>query len=293
MLLPDWMMEEKIESGDAAGKKNNRNFLRKSLYNMRKVICDDRQTEHYARCDGMLQKVSPAIKLISMLILILLINLSRQVLFLLFVWLVTLLLMQKSRLPVWTMQKKIWGFIPLLTLLFTLPAMLNIFMEGTPLFYIYQSFRPVHLWGFVWPEGIFVTRQGFTAAWFLFLRVGISLSLGILMVMTTPVTDIFKSLRVIRVPDLFIMIIEMTYRYMMVLLSVSIEMFDARNLRTVGSLPLKWQRAQTGSSIAALFAHSVALSEEVYQAMCARCYTGEILDPSAHESGEIDWAVRL
>jgi cobalt/nickel transport system permease protein len=89
------------------------------------------------------------------------------------------------------------------------------------------------------------------------------------------------------------MIMEMTYRYMMVLLSVSIEMFDARSLRTVGNLSSKWQRAQAGSSIAALFAHSVALAEEVYQAMCARCYTGERLEPSANEIGELDLAARL
>jgi len=293
MLLPDWMMEENIESGDAAGKKNKSNFLQKSLRNMRTVICNDRQTEHYARCDGALQKVSPQSKLISMLALILAVSLSRQVLLLLFVWLVILLLMQISRLPVWGLQKRIWGFIPLLTLLFSLPVMLNIFMDGTPLFYIYHSSKSIQLFGISWPEGIFVTKQGFTAASFLFLRVGISLSLGILLVMTTPVADIFKSLRVIRIPELFIMIMEMTYRYMMVLLSVSIEMFDARSLRTVGDLPFKWQRAQTGSSIAALFAHSVALAEEVYQAMCARCYTGEILEPSADEIGEMELAVRL
>jgi len=293
MLLPDWMIEENIESVDAIGKKNKSNFLQKSLRNMRTVICDDRQTEHYARYDGALQKVSPQLKLISMLVLILAVSLSRQVLFLLFVWLVILLLMQISRLPVWGMQKRIWGFIPLLTLLFSLPVMFNIFMDGTPLFYICQSSKSVQTLGISWPEGIFITRQGFTAALFLFLRVGISLSLGILLVMTTPVADIFKSLRVIRIPELFIMIMEMTYRYMMVLLSVSIEMFDARSLRTVGDLPSKWQRAQTGSSIAALFAHSVALAEEVYQAMCTRCYTGEILEPSVDEVGEMDLAARL
>lgn len=178
MLLPDWMIEENIESGDAAGKKNKSNFLHKSLRNMRTVICNDRQTEHYARCDGALQKVSPQIKLISMLGLILAVSLSRQVLLLLFVWLVTLLLMQLSRLPVLVMQKRIWGIIPLLTLLFSLPVMLNIFMDGTPLFYIFQSSKSVQALGIHWPKSIFVTRQGFTAAMFLFLRVGISLSIG-------------------------------------------------------------------------------------------------------------------
>lgn len=294
MRLPDWMLKEN-ENNEvvlAVGKRNKNNFLKKSLRNMRAVICEDRQTEHYARCEGVLQKVSPQIKLLAMLGLILTVSLSHQILFLLVVWLVTLLLMQISRLPVWELQKKIWGFIPLLTLLFSLPVTLNIFMDGTPLLYLRQSALAVHWLGNTWPEGLFITRQGLTAAIFLFLRVGISLSLGILLVMTTPVVDVFRSLRVIRVPELFIMIMEMTYRYMMVLLLVSMEMFEARCLRTVGDLPMKWQRAQAGSSIAALFARSLALSEEVYQAMCARGYTGERLKTSADEVDELELAVR-
>lgn len=292
MQLPDWMIEQDI-GFSIPGKKNKSNFLQKSLRNMRAVICEDRQTERYARCSGMLQQASPQIKLISMLVLILAINMSRQILLLLGVWLFVLVVMRVSHLPVWGLQKRTWGLIPLLTLLFSLPAALNIFLDGTPLFYLRHATLTVNWLGISCPEGIFVTKQGLTAAIFLFLRVGISFSLGILLVMTTPVTDIFRSLRILRVPDLFIMIMEMTYRYMMVLLSVSIEMFDARTLRTVGNLPPQWQRAQVGSSIASLFARSIALSEEVYQAMCARCYTGEIPVTSGDEASQLELAARI
>lgn len=278
MLLPDWMTDELNTNAQTAGVKGrNSNFLTKSIRSMRAVICEDLQTEHYARRDGLLQKVSPGIKLIAMISLILISGISRQLPFLLALWLITLILMSASRLPVLVLQKRIWGFIPLITLLFSLPVTLNIWLDGTPLFMLYQSGQPVQWLGITWPALIFITRQGATAAAFLFLRVGISLSLGIILVMTTPAADIFKSLRIIKVPDLFIMILEMTYRYLIVLLSISIEMFEARRVRTVGSLPAKWQKAQLGSSIASLFSRSMALSEEVYQAMTARCYTGEIL----------------
>ncbi|HWQ74222.1 MAG TPA: cobalt ECF transporter T component CbiQ [Syntrophomonas sp.] len=280
MLLPDWMLEEKKEYKVVAGRKSS-SFLKKSLRHMQAVVCEDRQTEYYARCDGMLQRFSPQVKLVAMLALILAVSLSRRFLLLLAVWVGIVMLMYWSRLPVWKLQTKIWGFIPLLTLLFSVPAMLNLFTDGTPILYLQQAPVSISWLGLSRPEGLFITRQGLTASMLLFIRVGLSLSLGILLVMTTPVADVFKSLRVLRVPSLFIMIMEMTYRYMMVLLLVSIEMFDARSLRTVGNIPPKWQRAQAGSSIAALFARSVALSEEVYQAMCARCYTGE----SSHYSG--------
>jgi len=46
-------------------------------------------------------------------------------------------------------------------------------------------------------------------------------------------------------------------------------------MRTVGKLSPQTQRAMVGSSVGALFARSMALSEEVYQAMTARGYNGE------------------
>ena len=290
MLLPDWMIEEPDinEKATVVIKGRRSNFLTKTIRNMRAVICEDLQTEQFAKRDGLLQQANPGFKLITMIALILGTSMSRQIQILLALWLVTLLLMSLSRLPVLVLQKRIWAFIPLITLIFALPVTLNIFMDGSPLLMIYQTSSPSHYLGVNWPVTLFVTRQGATAATFLFLRVGISLSLGILLVMTTPLAEIFKSLRVLKVPSLFIMIIEMTYRYLILLLSISIEMFEARSLRTVGDMPAKWQRVQVGSSIASLFARSMALSEEVYQAMCARCYTGEILSPLPNECPQLE-----
>jgi len=295
MFLPDWMIEvpDINEKATFVMKRRRSNFLTKTIRNMRVIICEDLQTEQYARQDGLLQQVNPRFKLITMIVLILGASMSRQIPFLLALWLVTLLLMGLSHLPVLVLQKRIWGVIPLITLIFALPVTLNIIMDGSPLVMIYQSASSSHYLGVNWPTTLFVSRQGAAAATFLFLRVGISLSLGVMLVMTTPLAEIFKSLRVLKVPSLFIMIIEMTYRYLILLLSISIEMFEARSLRTVGEMPAKWQRAQVGSSIAALFARSMALSEEVYQAMCARCYTGEILAPLPNECQQLDFITEI
>ena len=49
-------------------------------------------------------------------------------------------------------------------------------------------------------------------------RVGVSVSLGVLLVMTTPWADILKSLRVLRVPQVFVLVLSMTYRYIFLFL---------------------------------------------------------------------------
>ncbi|CFX27808.1 ABC/ECF transporter, transmembrane component [Syntrophomonas zehnderi OL-4] len=294
MLLPEWMIDEyDIDPPVTLAKGRSSNYLTKSIRNMRSVICEDLQTERFARQAGLLQRLKPGIKLLAMILLILAASLCRQISFLLLLWLVTLVFMRMSRLPVWVLQKRIWGFIPLITLLFTLPMTLNVFVDGTPLVTLYQSARADNWLGITWPTVLFVSQEGVLAVTFLFLRVGNSLSLGVILVMTTPVADIFNSLRLLRIPPLFIMIIEMTYRYIIVLLSVSMEMFEARRLRTVGDIPAKWQRAQIGSSIASLFARSMTLAEEVYQAMCARGYTGEITANQPCEFPRLDLMAQI
>ena len=192
-------------------------------------------------------------------------------------WALTVLLMLLSGLPVFTMQRRIWGIIPLLTLLASLPAMFNFIIEGSPLCMIYQAPYPSTMLGIHIPADIYISQQGFTAAMFLFLRVGLSLSMGVLLVMTTPAARLIKSLQVMGVPSLMVMVIEMSYRYLVLLLNLSIEMFEARRLRTVGVLSMASKRAQVGSSIAALFARSMELTDEVYLAMTARGYTGQVV----------------
>jgi cobalt/nickel transport system permease protein len=215
------------------------------------------------------------VKLVTALAFIFMTGLIRSIPILLGLWVFTVLLMLLSRLPVFTLQKRIWGLIPLITLLASVPAMFNIIIDGTPLLMIYQAPHPSTWLGIHIPANIYISKQGFSAALFLFLRVGLSISIGVLLTITTPVARLLKSLQIMGIPSLVVMIIEMSYRYLVLLLSLSIEMFEARSLRTVGVLSMDTKRAQFGSSIAAVFSRSMTLADEVYLALRARGYTGQ------------------
>ena len=116
MLLPDWMNESQFnDKNPIAFKTGNNNYLIKSIRNMRKVICEDLQTERLARRDGLLQKLSPELKLVGMIIFVLGISLSRQIPVLIALWLMTMF-MYLSRLPV-LVCKSGGGFIPISTIL--------------------------------------------------------------------------------------------------------------------------------------------------------------------------------
>ena len=271
--LPNWMGEP-YENTAVTGQRRP-NFLRKSIRQMKQTLADELLTESCANQEGVLQRMEPRTKLIAAVSFIIIAGFVRSIPALLGLWVLTVVLMLLSGLPVFTMQRRIWGIIPLLTLLASVPAMFNFIIDGSPLCMIYQAPYPSTMLGIHIPAHIYISQQGFTAAMFLFLRVGLSLSMGVLLVMTTPVARLIKSLQVMGVPSLMVMVIEMSYRYLVLLLNLSIEMFEARRLRTVGVLSMASKRAQVGSSIAALFARSMELTDEVYLAMTARGYTGQ------------------
>jgi cobalt/nickel transport system permease protein len=271
LFIPEWLNETdpRVYSNAKAGGGR---FLVKSLRSLNSIMVDDLTAEKWARQEGLLQALSADYKIAGCIIMLVALSLMRDYRLLLALWGVSLALMMASRLPVLTLQKRIWGIIPLITVIVTLPAALNLVSDGTPLLILYQGSvnGPAAL-----ANPIFITRQGMQAVTILFLRSGISLSMVALLVMTTKVSGLFKSLQSIGIPAHFTFIVEMSYRYLIMLLKISIEMYEARRMRTVGRLTYRQQAALLGSSLGFLFAQSMQLSSEVFQAMTARCYSIE------------------
>ena len=94
-----------------------------------------------------------------------------------------------------------------------------------------------------------ITLPGVITAAFLLLRVGTSVSIGVLLILTTRWSRLLKSLQVLRVPQSFVLILGMTYRYIYVFLHTANDMLLARKSRMVGRLgpgrteggwPLAW-----------------------------------------------------
>ena len=107
-------------------------------------------------------------------------------------------------------------------------------------------------------------------------RVGVSVTLAVLLTLTTRWNNLLRALRTFFVPKIFIVTLEMTYRYIFVLITLLEDMFLARKARDSGHSSGAEQRRFVGSSIATLFGKSLKMSEDVYTSMIARGYTGEI-----------------
>ena len=100
-------------------------------------------------------------------------------------------------------------------------------------------------------------------------------SFAVLMAISTRHNELFKSLRSLGIPNIFIQILDMTYRYIFFFVKVFEEMHLGLKSRLIKNLKRKDARRWVGARIGYLFKRSLKMSEEVYMALIARGYTGE------------------
>jgi energy-coupling factor transporter transmembrane protein EcfT len=110
-----------------------------------------------------------------------------------------------------------------------------------------------------------------------------------LLVLTTPWTHILKALRVLRFPVVAIVILGMTYRYIFLLIAAAREMFESRRSRIVGELEAGDRRRLAVATAGVLLGKTVQLSGDVYLAMQARGFRGEVHVLDEFQMSASDW----
>lgn len=274
--LPGWLESpDAIKVSEGPSKRcRRRGFLEKTLHAIAEAIKNEIFSERCAQEPGFLQGVDPRAKLVTVLLLIGTAGLVHHIptLIALNVWLFWLATI--SRIPIRLFIKRVWLVVPLFTGLVVFPATLNIVQPGTPLWVLFHFSHPLHLGWWNLPQEVAITSQGLAAAVLLVLRVGASVSLAVLLTLTTRWSVLMKALGTLRIPEIFIAVLEITFRYVFLLLQISSDMFAARKSRTVGRASSREQRRFVAASMGSLWSKTHATSEEVHGAMLARGYTG-------------------
>ncbi len=234
-------------------------------------------TEEHARSAGWLQSVDPRAKLGMFLAAVLAASLSSSVVVLAVLYAVVLLAARASRIPFDFFVRRVWLGIPFFAGLVVLPA---VFLVPGP-----------HLFDLaLGPVSLGPTVPGVTGAILFVSRVGVSVSLAVLLVMTTPWADLLKSLQAVHVPQLFILVLAMAYRYIFLFLHLANGMFEARKSRIVARTSGGEQRRWITASMGGLLNRSVKMSNDVYAAMVARGFAGTIRTFADYRMTRDDWA---
>ena len=274
--VPSWLQEKIPPPGPQAvtRRSSGRGFLEKTLQAIAEVIENEVFSESLASRPGLLQGLDPRAKLLTILFLIGIAGLFQHIFWLVLFNLWLFWLAKSSRIPMGTFAKRVWVVVPLFTGIVVLPTLFNVVRPGTPLLVLFHLSQPLKVGYWTIPREVAITKEGVAAAVLLVLRVGASVSLAVLLTLTTRWQTLLKALSVLKIPAVFLTVLEMTYRYIFLLLLASTDMFMARRSRLAGRANSGTERRFVTAAMGNLWSKTAALSEEVHSAMLARGYDG-------------------
>jgi cobalt ECF transporter T component CbiQ len=248
-------------------------FVERTLVDINHTLEQSVFAERTARGPGLLQELDPRLKILSALLLLLAVGLSRSLLVILALYFLALVLAFFSRIPLGFFVKRVWLLIPFFTGVIALPAL---FITPGPVL--------AHL-----PLGLVITQTGLATAVFLLLRVGTSVSLAVLLVLTTPWNSLLKALGVLRIPAVIILILGMTYRYIHLLLHLTNDMFLSRKSRLLRRMNGPEERRLIAATSGTLLNKSLQVSSEVYLAMQSRGFRSYPRTLDTFKMRTVDW----
>ena len=233
-MIPDWLAQDSSSVPLPASSLRGRSgFVEKTIGNAAQFLRDTMVSESVARRSGLLQAIDPRVKLITLLAIIVSVSIMRSPLTIWGVYGFTLLLAIASSVSLLFFIKRVWLFIPLFSAIIVIPAPFNVVTPGEPIWTVFHLARSYDLGPYRIPETITVTRQGVLTAVTFIGRVSASVSLAVLLTLTTLWNDLLQALRILKIPRIFILILGMTYRYIILLVHTVYDIHVARKSRTL------------------------------------------------------------
>jgi cobalt/nickel transport system permease protein len=275
-MIPTFLKEKETLTHSTNRKSRKMFFVDKTTKNMAAFLVTSVQNWDSSQKKGLLQQIDTRVKLLSVLAFIILVSFTHsieiQFFILCFVFIISLL----SKVNVWNAYKKNAFITFAFGFLIFIPASLNLFSHGKLLVTILR-FEHEHNW-YVYhiPAEIGITKEGLLIVFRLCLKIFNSVSLASLLINTTSFEQITKGFKVLRVPDIFILTLTMSYKYIFIFSQTVMETYQALRMRW-------WERgkqSETEAIIAGrmgyLFRRAWERYEMIYQSMIARGFTGKV-----------------
>lgn len=231
--MPEWLLTK----DNYTPQKDNDIFISRSIVSILSVLTKFRsQTEYKVNRLG----VNALVKLITVLISIILVSLTKKIEFVLIIHVWLLVVMNFLRTDEIKHVIKSGFIIAAFTFIIFLPSVI--------LGYGNNSLMVI-------------------------LKVIASVTLVNILACTTQWNELISALKVFHIPDIFIFVLDITIKYIIILGDFSLDMVYALKLRSIGRN--KDKNMSLSAILGTLFIKSKEMSEEMYGAMECRGFNGE------------------
>jgi len=242
---------------------------------------------------GLFQRIDARVKVLFLLFFILIVSLKRDVLPETCIWIFVFVLALVSRLSILKVYRRVLflGFV--FGFLVALPSAFNVITKGETILPIVGLPQSYNFWIYHIPAEIGITREGIHTVAMLTLRVVNSLSLSFLVLYTTPFHEIIRALKVLKVPDSFLIIITLCYKYIFIFSKTVEDMHLAKKSRIVRELSPAEAREWIAGRMAFVFRKARLRCEEVFKAMIGRGFSDSVKFYGFRKMGLSDWCAAI
>lgn len=263
--------------GILSNKKAKFSFLDKTIRNSAHVVKSIYVQAENAAKENFIHRINPHVKLISLIYLTIIISFANHIFAQLLTTAFIFILFILAGLKIFNIYKKIFFLAFIFGLLIIMPAFLNVISPGKIIFTLIRFNKPTHFWIYYLPQNIGITKEGLQVVLLVFLRVLNSISFVMLIIFTTSFPAFIKSFKIIGVPDTFLMIVMLAYKYIYILSRTIEETYFALKSKLIGSIKNSTIRKLISGRIFFIFNRSRTNYENTYYAMVSRGYTGKII----------------
>lgn len=292
--IPSFLFKKPFaDSFHLEGRSLKSPFLEKGMNRLAEMIVTAYSQWESATREGFFQKIDARIKILFLVFFVVIVSLKKDVVSEVLIGMIILSIMALSRLNVFRLYRKILLLGMIFGFLVALPSAFNLFREGERLFTLFRLSTSYELWIYSIPQEIGITREGLSGMAMLTLRVVNSLSITFLLLYTTPFPEIIRALKVFRIPDTFLIVIALTYKYLFLFAKTGEEMHLAKKSRLLRELSPHEARRWVAGRIAFIFRKARLRAEEVYKAMLCRGFSDTITIHQTAKLKQRDWAVGI
>lgn len=276
-MIPDWLKEvDAAPCKPYAVKRGKKSFVSRTLDDLFSFFGDTLTSDDYSRRSGLLQSLDPRVKLASILALVVAVTMIRSLYLLIIVYALILVFAALSKIGIGFFIKRVWLFIPIFTGIIVLPVIFNVVTPGDMLVTLARPGPGASFGGILLPESIGITVPGLLTALTFTIRVATCVSAIVLLFLSTPQETLFKSFRALGVPKVYVLTLDMCYRYIFMFIDIVQDMFIAKKSRTIRSAGTfaeqKWVTGRIGYTLI----KTLDMSDKVHKAMVSRGFTGDV-----------------
>jgi cobalt/nickel transport system permease protein len=257
-------------------RKQNLRFIDRTLQNLTKLITSTFDAYYLSSKKGLLQNTHNSIKLISLFLFTFVISITRHLPVQLLVMLVIPLLCYLSKINYLDIFKKslivafIFGFLVFL------PASLNLFSKGDVAIKLFSLQNDYRWWIYHLPKDIYITRQGLLYVLRMTLKIFNSVSFVLLIISTSSFDHLIRTLTTFKVPNVFVLVLTMTFKFLFILSKSMYQTFQAIKIRWWNHIDSTAALEITSGRFGYLFQNAWLQYDLTYKAMLARGFDNKV-----------------